>query len=84
VLVVHPVGGCLLGVPGLKQLFGKKTQLISVRGGINGPIETLNLKLLAHTQINIGVHCYHPSDLVKVNQLKPGSRIGRYAAADSW
>ena len=55
-LVAHPVGGCFLGVPGLQQLFGKGAQLGRICCCVNSPAETLDLKFLAHTQFDIGMH----------------------------
>lgn len=46
-LLAHdPIGGCFLGVPGLKQLLGNAAQGVRIGGGINRSAETLDLKLL--------------------------------------
>jgi hypothetical protein len=61
----HPVGGRLLRVPGLEQLLGQPAQLLGISGCINGAIESLNLKLLTNTQIDLRVHLSLVFELVK-------------------
>ena len=45
-LAYHPVGGGFLGLPGLKKLFGQLPQLGGIAGGIQSPIELLQLEVL--------------------------------------
>ncbi|MFM7455496.1 MAG: hypothetical protein ACKO2W_02780 [Vulcanococcus sp.] len=52
VLVNHPVGGGLLGVPGLEELFGEVAQLFGIFGTINHPVKPLNLKSLSKRQFD--------------------------------
>jgi hypothetical protein len=52
VLVDHPVGGGLLGVPGLEELFGELAQLFGIRRAINDSVEPLDLKSLPKRQFN--------------------------------
>ena len=48
-LAHHPLGGCLLAVPGLQQLLGNALQGLGVGGGLDGPAHAFQLKLLAET-----------------------------------
>lgn len=46
-LADDPVGGCLLGVPGLQQLFGDALEVFRIGGCINGAAKPLDFKALA-------------------------------------
>lgn len=56
VLVNHPRGSCLLGVPGLEKLLGQLAKLVGIRRAVNDSVESLNLKLLAERQFDRGSH----------------------------
>lgn len=55
-LAHDPAGGRFLGLPGLHQLLGKLSKLICILGGVEGPVELFDLKLLLCAELDTAVH----------------------------
>lgn len=49
-LTHHPLGGCLLALPGLKELLRQTLQGLGINRGIDGPAHALELEFLTEAE----------------------------------